>query len=296
MTGFLDKLFSKEEQKKIAEFSRRAKNELSNLPVISAVGDTVQGTAGLSDIQKKIKEEPENIKNWLFYYEATMMYQKINSGVNVGRALINPIGFVASKGVSTGLNSLDDEYVKFDPKKCLGMIISLSMKKVKDKERTMIIEDLVILSKALAYSAENLTDKVEKNKMLINAIQYISAALKKETNIEKQGEYFFYLSQFYKFAQNDKKMFRALNISRKLGFRPAESLLKSMLKSRVLEISEKTLIEQFKSNAPFDNFSLTYNPELEDRLGNTWTYVKEQQHRKFSDTGKRVGKFLERNF
>ncbi|XKE94010.1 hypothetical protein LG326_12635 [Metaplanococcus flavidus] len=296
MAGFLDKFLSIEEQRKIAEYSRKAKKELNNLPLISALGDTVQGAAGLSDIQKQLKANAENPKYWLFYYEANMMYRRMNSGVNIGRVLINPIGFVAGKGVSTGLNSLDDEYEKFEPKKCLGMTIALSMNRVRDKNRVLNSEDLVILSKALAYSAETIFDKVQKNKMLINAIQYISAAIKKETNSEKQGEYFFYLSQFYAFAQNEKKMFRSLNISRKLGFKPADREIKSKLKSKLSEAGEKSLIDQFKSYTPYDNFSLTYSPDLEDRVGNTWEYVKEQQQTKFSDTGKRIGRFLERNF
>lgn len=296
MAGFLDKFLSKEEQRKVAEFSRKAKIELGNLPVISAVGDTVQGAAGLSDIQKQLKTDPGNPKNWLFYYEANMMYRKLNNGVNVGRIAINPIGFVAGKGVSTGLNTLDDEYEKFDAKKCLGMTMALSMKKVKDKNKKMTVEDLVILSKAVAYSAETVSDPAQKRKMLDNAIQYMSLAIKKETNKGKQAEFFFYLSQFYQFAQNEKETLRALNISRKLGFKPADKLLKSKLKARMSENDEKLLIDQFKSHTPYEVYSYTYSPDIDDRMGNTWEYVKEQQQRKFSETGKRVGKFLERNF
>lgn len=172
------------------------------------------------------------------------------------------------------------------------MIIALSMKKVKNKNKAMTIEDLVILSKALAYSAATVSEKTQRNKMLNRAVQYISAAINIETSKEKLGEYFFYLSQFYEFAQKDQMMFRALNISRKLGFKPAEKLLKSKLRPKVLEPSEKSLIDQFTSNMPYGHFSLTYSPELEDRVGNTWSYVKKQQKQKFSDTGKRLGKFL----
>lgn len=296
MAGFLDKFLSKEEQRKAADFSRKAKKELNNLPIISALGDTVQGASGLSELQKQLQTDSSNPKTWLFYYEANMMHRKMNNGVNVGRVLINPIGFVAGKGISTGLNTLDDEYDKFDPKKCIGMSIALSVKNVKDKDKTITSEDLVILSKALAYSAETVSDKIQKEKMLKKSIQYISIAIKQEKSKQQQAEYFFYLSQYYQFAGNEKETLRALNISRKIGFKPAEKLLKSKLKNKIAEANEKALLDQYQSNTPYQLFSLTYNPMLEERVNNTWEYVKEQQQKKFTETGKRVSKFLERNF
>lgn len=296
MSGFLDKYLSKDEQKKISEFSRRAKKELNSLPVISAIGDTVQGASGLSELQQQIKQNPTSPKYWLFYYEANIIHKKLNTGVNAGRVIINPIGFIAGKGIATGLNTLDDEYEKFNPKHCLGMTIALSMKKIEDKNSKMTVEDLAVLSKAIAYSAETVVDSMQKEKMLKKSIQYISLAIKAEQTPEKQGEYFYYLSQFYQFAQNEKESLRALNISRKIGFKPAEKLMKSRLKSKMSDANERSLIDQYNSHTPYKDFTLTYNPKLEARVDNTWEFVKEQQLQKFSETGKRLSNFFEKVF
>lgn len=295
MGGFLDKILSKSEQNKLAEFSRNAKKELSSLPLISAIGDSLQGASGLGQLQQNLSEHPNNPENWLFYYEAYIFYKRINSGVNVGRGIINPVGFIAGKGIAVGLNTLDDTYESFNPKKCLGMTIALSMKRIKDKNRKILSQDLVILAKALGYSAASTKTLQHREKMLNYAIEYVSRAIEAEKNLGKKAEYFFYLSQFYDQGQKESLKLRTLNISRKLGFQPADKLLKTLLKKKTQDNNEKLLIEQTLRNTPYRNFYLTYQPDIDSRIDNTWKHVKDQQQKKFSETGKRIGNFLDKH-
>jgi tetratricopeptide (TPR) repeat protein len=295
LSKFLDNFFSKKEQQSIAEFSRKAKGELSKLPVVSAVGDAIQGASGLAALQKELEQDPNNPKNWLYFYEANMMYKKINGGANIGRVFINPVGFIVGKGISTGLNTLDDEYEKFDPKKCIGMTIALVMKKIKkDKQKIMPI-DLVILSKALCYSSTYANNK-NQLKMLDKSINYISMAIKLEKDKRRQAEYFFYLSQFYNQAGRENLQLRSLNVSRKLGFQPADKLLKSLLKKKTQDTNEKNRLDQNVTSTPYKTFYFTYSPDIESRAGDMWENVKEQQVKKISETGKRIGSFLDKHF
>lgn len=292
MSSILDGLFSKEDQKKLAELSRKTKKGLSSLPVVSIIGDTVQGVSGLGELQQKLKDDPNNPKNWLYYFEAFQYYKQLNTRVNVGRGVINPIGFIAGKGLSTGLNILDNEYQSFDSKKCLGRTIALSMKKVKDKDSKMSEEDLVVLAKALAYSSSNTNDSKQKNKMLNYAVNYVSRAIQVEKLQSKQAEYFFYMSQFYEMANNEKMKLKALNISRKLGFEPADLLLKTILKKKITDNNERLKINETITSTPYKVFQLTYRPNSESKLENTWDHVKEQQQKKLSETGKKIGSFI----
>ncbi|OMF56579.1 hypothetical protein BK139_14875 [Paenibacillus sp. FSL R5-0490] len=295
MGGMLDNFFSKSEQKKLAEFSRRAKKELSSLPLISAIGDSLQGASGLGELQQNLIDHPDNPKNWLFYFEAFTFYKRINSGVNVGRGVINPVGFFAGKGISKGLNTLDDTYESFDPIKCLGMTIALSMKRIKDKNRKILGEDLVILAKALGYSAASANTINQRNKMLNYGIDYMSRAIQVEKNQGKKAEYLFYLSQLYDQGQKKTLKLRTLNISRKLGFQPADKLLKSLLKKKLQDNNDKLVIDQTVTNTPYRAFYLTYYPDIDSRIENTWEHVKKQQQKKLSETGKRIGSFLDKH-
>ncbi|MBU8907666.1 hypothetical protein [Desertibacillus haloalkaliphilus] len=294
MPKFFDNFLSKQDQQSLSKFSRKAKGELSKLPVISAVGDAIQGASGLAVLQENLKQDPNNPKNWLYYYEAHMMYRKMNGGANVGRVVINPVGFIVGKGVSTSLNTLDDEYEKFDPKKCIGMTIALVMKKIKKDQQKVRPIDLVLLAKALSYSSAHATAK-SKTKLLNKAIKYMTIAIELEKDKQRQAEYFFYLSQFYNQSGRERMQLRSLNISRKLGFQPADKEIKSILKKRTQNQEEKRKIDQNTSYVPYQTFLFTYNPDLDSRAGNTWNHVKEQQTKKFSETGKRLGNFLDKH-
>ncbi|TLS38610.1 hypothetical protein [Pseudalkalibacillus caeni] len=290
MKGFLDGFLSKEEQEKLGRFSRKAKEELSSLPVISALGDATQGMAGLGELQEKLKREPNNPQNWLYFYEASILYRKLKSGVNVGRAVFNPVGFIAGKGVAAGLNSIDDEFKKFDLKTCLGMTIALLTKKAKNN--LLAATELVYLGKAQMYSSTYAKDQKAKQAILTKAIQCITKAIEIETLKERKAEYFYYLAQCYDQANNDQLYLKSLAISRKLGFQPADNLIKSILKKRTTDSDKKTKIEQTYYKAPYTKFALTYQPDLDKRMGNSWEYVKKQQSEKFSKTGKRLKNFL----
>ena len=97
------------------------------------IGDSIKGASGLSHLQDQLKNDDKNPLLWLFYYEGVVTYNKINKGASVARAIYNPVGFAVSKGISTGLNAMDDEYAKFDPTKCLSMALSLCMENIKKR-------------------------------------------------------------------------------------------------------------------------------------------------------------------
>lgn len=134
MNHFLNKFLTKSEQEKLALFARKVRKELSALPVISTVSDATQGYAGLKALQRELEQNPNEPLNWLMYYEAFMTYSRINSGVSIGRALINPMGFIAGKSIAIGLHALNNEYEAFDPKTCLGMISALTKKKIDENK------------------------------------------------------------------------------------------------------------------------------------------------------------------
>ncbi|MDX6153589.1 hypothetical protein [Marinococcus sp. PL1-022] len=292
MGSFLDKWLSKSDQENLATYSRKIKKELSELPLVSAIGDGVQGASGLGELKKKIQDEPNEPIHWLFYYEALVFYKKLNSGVSVGRGIINPVGFVAGKGVSAGLNSLDDEYEAFNPSKCIGMSIALTMKRIKNAEYVSRSEDYIILSKALAYSSMAMSDMPARLKTLDRSIDYTTRALQFEANKGKKAEYLFYLAQFYEYAGKNRMKLRTLNMSRKMGFKPADDLMKDILKKQTLDSQTKEKIDSTFLVTPYKDFIYTHKPDLDTRVENTYKHVVEVQGQKLSNTGKRLNKFF----
>jgi len=298
--GFWDEIkkevFTEENKKKLGSFSRNAKTELSKLPIISIIGDTTHGASGLSEVQKLITQDPNSPKNWLFYYEAFMIHQNLKSGVSVARGLINPIGFIVGKGIATGLNSIDDEYQKFDPKKCLLKVMSIVSKRI--KEKIVSSEDITLYAKSQYYlGVQNNGDK--KEYFLKQAIQNLSLAIEKETQLSIRAELFFYLAQIYKVANRMELYYRALNISRKLGFLPAHQELATVLKKEAKKESSNTnlinlnyAIDQLQSNCPYKEFKYTYKLELSKKVDNTLEHVFSEQAKKFTETSKRIGNFL----
>jgi hypothetical protein len=210
--------------------SRTIKKEISNLPLITLIGDSIKGASGLSGLQEQLKNDEKNPILWLFYYEGFVTYNKITKGASVARMIYNPVGFAVSKGISTGLNVMDDEYEKFDPKKCLSMALSLCMDKVKKVEYTPA--DLLVVGKTLYYMGINESNKELQDSFFLRSIKYLSLAIQVEKNQRSIAEYFFYLSQVYHITDNKKLQFRALNISRKMGFMPSLEILKVELKRR----------------------------------------------------------------
>lgn len=295
MNNFLNKMLTKTEREKLSQFSRKVKEELASLPVMSAIGDATQGYAGLHTLQRKLEQNPNDPLHWLMYYEAFMTYSRINSGVSVGRALINPIGFIAGKGLSISLNTLDDQYEAFDPKKCLGMVIALTMKKISTNSEKITSKDLIVLSKAIAYSA-SYANKTQQEKMLTQAIQYITLAIEMENDMHVQAESFYYLAYYYGESGNKPLQLRALNVSRKLGFEPADTLLKDELKQLAETNEEKEQIVSNEMNLRYFTFLYTYQPETDSRIENMWKHVKEQQQKKFELTKQRISNFMKNNF
>ncbi|WP_042461843.1 hypothetical protein [Neobacillus dielmonensis] len=290
-------VLTEDNKKKLGAFSRTAKTELSKLPIISIIGDATQGVSGLGKVQKLLKEEPNNPIYWLFYYEAFLTHRHLKGGVSVARGVINPIGFIVGKGLSTGLNTIDDEYEKFDPKKCLLMIFSLVSKKI--KEKTASVSELAIYAKAQYYLAVLKTGD-ERETFLKHAIKNMSLAIEKEREEADRAEYFFYLAQMYKTADRNQLSIRALNISRKLGFLPAHEELASILKSDAKqEETERENLQRINENmdqlswkCPYKEFKYSYKLDLGVRVDHTIEHVLEEQSKKISQTVNRIGNFF----
>ncbi|PEQ87999.1 hypothetical protein CN481_20190 [Bacillus sp. AFS006103] len=298
--GFWDEIkkeiLTEENKKKIGSFSRNTKSELSKLPIISIIGDTTQGASGLSEVQKLINQDPKNPKNWLFYYEAFMTHRQLKSGASVARGIINPIGFIVGKGIATGLNSIDDEYQKFDPKKCLLMVMSIVSKRIKKKRVTS--EEIAIYAKSQYYLGVQKNGD-EREYFLKQAINNFSLAIEKEIQKSIRAELFFYLAQIYKASSRMELYYRALNISRKLGFLPAYQELASILKKEAKKeaanlnsYDEINAINQLESKCIFKDFKYTYKLDLSKRVDNTLDHVFSEQSKKISETTKRLGNFF----
>lgn len=298
--GFLDDLkkefLNEENKKKLGTFSRSTKSELSKLPIISIIGDSTQGASGLGYVQNLIKKDPDNPKNWLFYYEAHIFHKTLKGGVSVARGILNPVGFVVGKGISTGLNAIDDEYQKFDPKVCLLMIQSIVSKSIKKNKVTS--EEIAIYAKSQYYLAVNILEE-NNEEILKQAVKNMSLAIEIEKLQSVRAEFFFYLAQIYKAASRMKLYYRALNISRKLGFLPAHSELVSFIKNKELSQKDRTnklqelnKMERLKNNCPYREFKYTYKADFGERAENTLDYVFKEQSKKFSETKKRLGNFL----
>ncbi|WP_377887519.1 hypothetical protein [Alkalihalobacillus sp. R86527] len=274
---------------KWGDFSRKAKSELSSLPILSALSDATQGASGLGELQNKLKDDPNKPENWLYYYEATMMYKKMNSGVSIGRAVINPVGFVAGKGIAAGLNSIDDQFEKFDSKTCLGMTISLLMNKMKKDGKDLEPNELVLLGKTIMYSSCHAKSEHSRKQMIEKSIKYISKAIRNEQSGRRKSEYFYYLAECYDQIDDEIMYLKSLGIARKLGFAPADKLVKRILMKRVNE-GDKERLKQVNSNLPYDSFEYTYSPNFEARFENSLDHVFKEQSKKFSETGKRLKK------
>ena len=66
------------------------------------------------------------------------------------------------------------------------------------------------------------------------------------------------------------------------------------MKKKVENVYEKQLIDQTAPPTSYQSFLLTYQPDTEVRLENTFNHVIETQQQKFSETGKRIGKLLDK--
>jgi uncharacterized protein YlxP (DUF503 family) len=294
---FKKEVLTEENKKKLGSFSRSAKEEFSKLPIISVIGDTTQGASGLGDVQRELKSDPNNPIRWLFYYEAFMTHRNLKGGVSVARGIINPIGFIVGKGLSTGLNTIDDEYEKFDQKKCLLMVSSLVSKKIKEKRAT--VSEIAIYAKAQYYLAVSKTGE-ERENFLKYAIKNISLAIEKEDKESDRAEYFFYLSQMYKTAERKELQYRALNISRKMGFMPAYQELASFLKREVKRdrVNKETLqeinntINELSQKCRYTDFKYSYKVNFNQRIDNTLNHVFTEQSKKVSETSKRIANFF----
>ncbi|WP_058308429.1 hypothetical protein [Gracilibacillus massiliensis] len=293
MSNWYDDFLSKDQQQQLSNFSKKAKKELASLPILSAVSDATQGATGVADLQEKLEDEPDNPLYWLFFYEAIITYQKWNSGMNVGRAVINPFGFVVGKGVASGLNAIDEDFEKASPSTYLGMAIALTAERVKSDEHRNDVEDLVILGKSLAYSSAYASSNLKKFNLLKKAIQYISKAIHIEKVPRFQAEFFFYLAQCYQLAENQKMYLRSLNISRKRGFAPAESLLKDELKQKVTENEREKLMSAGSTAKTKNRFIYTFQLDFDQKFEGSIENVKKKQAEKFRQTSNRIQKFFE---
>ena len=291
MGEWLDNWLNKSDQRKIGNFSRKVKDELSKLPVLSILGDVKYGGAGLSRVKEDLDEDPGSPGNWIFFYEAIMLHKKFSKGVDVGRGVINPIGYITGAGLAAGLNAADDEYQSFDPQKILGMTIYIIMKKVKAKIRLNVTE-LLYLAKAHLYLANYSSQQSEIEGKLKKAICFFNLAIQDTKSTRIQAECFFYLSQCYQKQGNDNLYLRSLNVSRKLGFQPAEMELKEIL-DRELRASEREGFQNhFRPSASLKTYLYTYHPTLEERLNGGWEYTKKSQKEKWNDTKDRLQKYL----
>ncbi|SHM54151.1 hypothetical protein [Gracilibacillus kekensis] len=293
MSNWYDDFLSKEQQHQLSNFSKKAKKELASLPILSVVTDATQGATGVADLQEKLEKEPDNPLYWLFFYEALITYQKWNSGMNVGRAVINPFGFVVGKGVASGLNAIDEDFEKASPSTYLGIAIALTAERVKSDEHRNDVEDLVILGKALAYSSAYANSNRKRYNLLKKAIQYLTKAIQIERIPRFQAEFFFYLAQFYQLAGNQKMYFRSLNISRKIGFTPAESLLKDELKQKVADGDREKLLSIGNSTQIKNKFIYTFQFDFDQKFEGTIENVKKKQAEKIRKTSSRIQKLFD---
>jgi hypothetical protein len=270
--------------------SQTIKKEISSLPIITLIGDTVKGASGLALLQEQIKEDTDNPILWLFYYEAFITYTKMNKGMNVARVVYNPLGFAVSKGIATGLNALDDEYEKFNPTKCLIMSLAISMKRV--EKGLAKPSDLLVAGKTLYYMGINSNDPTQRDSYLLRAIKYITLAIQAEKNHNFIAEYFFYLSQAYGMSGNVKLQYRALNISRKMGFMPSLELMKKLLKDKGMKDDQLNAMVLYEPPARLNDFEFTFKPDAGSRIENSLKFAFNEQSKKIKSTSTRIKSFF----
>lgn len=273
-----------------SNLSQKIKNEISSLPLISLIGDTVKGASGLSDLQEKLATDQKNPLLWMFYYEGFITYKKMDKGVNTARIFYNPVGLAVSKGVSTGLNVMDEDYETFDPRKCLSTALALCMDRINKKIASST--DLIITGKVLYYMGINESTSALQEAFYLRAIKYLSSAIQVEKNDSNIAEYFYYLSQVYQMAGNEKLQYRSLNMSRKLGFMPSLDLLKKYLTDRGVpdEQIDTTILQKPKEEIYY--FSFTYHPDTTNRIESSLKFAYQEQNKKVKNTSNRIKNFF----
>lgn len=272
----------------LATYSRKIKQELSGLPLITLIGDSVKGASGLHELQEQIRQNPKSPLLWMNYYEATMTYNKISRGTSVARMIYNPVGYTVSKGVSSGLNAADDEYESFDPKRCLLQAVALCIKGMENKDSTA--EQQVVLGKSLYYLGLNCSAPEARMKYFERAIKSINLSLTMNKSERHQAEVFFYLSQVYQAVGNRKLQLRSLNLSRKLGFKPGHEILMKEFRNEGIDVVS------LSSNLPdkqwVTQYRYTYTKNWDKRLDQSLDYVLEAQGEKLKNTANRIIKFF----
>ncbi|MEH7223207.1 zinc ribbon domain-containing protein [Bacillus sp. JJ1566] len=270
--------------------SKVIKQEISSLPLVTLIGDSIKGASGLSNLQEQLKQDYKNPLLWLFYYEGFVTYKKINRGASVARIIYNPVGFAVSKGIATGLNAMDDEFEAFDPKKCLSMSLSLSMEHIK-KGTTKPVH-LLVAGKALYYMGINEINTKLQEAFFLRSIKYLSLAIQVEQNQKYISEYFFYLSQVYGLAGKKKLQFRSLNISRKMGFMPSLEMIKSELKKKGFTEEKINGMSLVTHGEPTYDFTFTFKQDTFTRLENTVKFAFTEQSKKLKTTTNRIKNFF----
>jgi hypothetical protein len=277
-------------QTNTGNLSKSIKQEISSLPLVSFIGDTIKGASGLSDLQVQLQNDQKNPLLWLFYYEGFVTYNKMNKGASVARIIYNPVGFAVSKGIATGLNALDDEYEKFNPTKCLSVALALCMKKVKNKSASPT--DLLIIGKALYYMGINESNVENKDSYFLRSIKYLSLAIKTEKNKTHTAEYFFYLGQVYGLAGNKKLQFRSFNLSRKMGFIPSLEVLRKELKDRGVPEEQFNRMSLIQSPENINDFKFTFKLDATSRLESSLKFAFKEQSKKIKITSTRIKNFF----
>ena len=273
------------------EITRKVKKGLSSLPGFTVISDAVMGMSGLNKQLEYLKDDPKDPLNWIQYYECYVTYQKMRHGVSWVRIITNPAGFALSKGISSGLNALDDEHKEFDATNCLKQAVILSEKKLKAKNYNA--QDIAILAKAYFYLSINEEEYSKVDELLKKAIQFMSKAIEGEKSTRLKAEYFFFLSQFYQQAANQNLRYKSLNISRKLGFQPALQVLKKELIDKGMEVDELKYIELPVGVTPISTFHLTYKPSFEKKIENTIEGVFKGQSNKIKETSNMLKRIIQ---
>lgn len=272
----------------LATYSRKIKKELSGLPLITLIGDSVKGASGLHELQEELRQNPKSPLLWMNYYEATMTFNKISRGTSVARMIYNPVGYTVSKGVASGLNAADDKYESFDPKRCLLQAIALCIEEMEKKHTNA--EQQVVLGKSLYYLGLNCSIPEAKMKYFERAIKSINLSLVMNKSERHQAEVLFYLSQAYQAVGNRALQLRSLNLSRKLGFKPGHEILLKEFRNEGIDVAYLT------SNLPkkewITQYRYTYTRNWDKRLDQSLEYVIEAQREKLENTTNRIIRFF----